>query len=563
VVVALTMVAGAFGGISTSASAHPERNARFPDPDVCFGGPPCKVPAIRTTGPKLVVCKPDSEERLRRIYAGDRSTLRSRLRLLEQCRFRHIQQAVDAARNGTRILIMPGVYREEPSRRVPFTPDRCSGSEYFDVTEGNNPLPPPLGPASNDPPVRPNYKFQHDCPNARNLIAIIGDANQDRLCDSKCNLQIEGMGRRPEDVDIQGDRVKMDVIRADRADGLVITNLSTQFAAFNGIDVVETNGTRLQDIVSRWNQNYGILTFVTDHALYDHVTAYGNGDSGVYPGSAPKGCDQDGVQRYTVELRYINSYGNILGYSGTAGNSTWIHHSRFHHNSTGISTDSFASGHPGMPQECVKWEHNQVYSNNVNYFTPENQNYCRTTPFEQRAPHHVCPQFQVPVGSGIIIYGGNRNLIRSNHIYDNWRSGFRLIYIPAVVRGDNDPRKQTDTSNGNQVLTNTFGMSPGARILPNGYDVTWDGAGSGNCFEGNRGTGNLLDPDGITSEFQLRLPPCPGRPVWLPPNPLASALEVPCAAWDPSTMPNPPGCTWFTTPQEPGSSPLPPIGLEG
>jgi len=42
------------------------------------------------------------------------------LRLLKRCRFRDIQRAVNLARNGTRILILPGVYKELPSRRKPL-----------------------------------------------------------------------------------------------------------------------------------------------------------------------------------------------------------------------------------------------------------------------------------------------------------------------------------------------------------------------------------------------------------------------------------------------------------
>jgi hypothetical protein len=42
-----------------------------------------------------------------------------------------------------------------------------------------------------------NFEYQRKCPNAQNLIAIIGDsADPDRVCDVKCDIQIEGMGRR-------------------------------------------------------------------------------------------------------------------------------------------------------------------------------------------------------------------------------------------------------------------------------------------------------------------------------------------------------------------------------
>ena len=202
----------------------------------------------------------------------------------------------------------------------------------------------------------------------------------------------------------------------------------------------------------RYGQNYGVLTFASDNGVYEDIEAYGNGDSGIYPGSGPEG----GCQRYGIEIRRVNSYGNVLGYSGTAGNGTWTHDSRFHDNAAGISDDSFASGHPGMPQDCSKWTGNEINSNNVNFFGPIGA-YCTATPFEQRSKEVVCPQFQVPVGSGIILYGANRNLVTGNHIWDNWRSGIRLFYVPASIRGDLDPAQQFDTSNGNRFEDNLMG----------------------------------------------------------------------------------------------------------
>src|SRR3954447_17047984 len=133
------------------------------------------------------------------------------------------------------------------------------------------------------------------------------------------------MGRRARDVTLRGDRRKRDIIRADRADGVVIYNLAAEEGAFNDIDVVETNGFRLQKLVARWGQHYGVLTFTSDHGLYDSIEAYGNGDSGICPGSGAEGP----WQRYGVEIRKVNSFGIVLGFSGTAGNGTYTHDSRF------------------------------------------------------------------------------------------------------------------------------------------------------------------------------------------------------------------------------------------
>jgi hypothetical protein len=219
-----------------------------------------------------------------------------------------------------------------------------------------------------------------------------------------------------------------------------------------------------------------------------------------------------------------------------------VHDNKFFNNATGLTTDSFASGHPGMPQECFRWENNQIYSNNNNVFDQERQAYCARTPFAQRKIDLVCPQFQTAVGTGVLIGGGNRNQLKNNYIYDNWRYGFYLLSVPAGLRGDNDPSHQQDTSNQNVVSGNTMGTSPDGKRMPNGLEVEWDGSGRANCFENNK-TQSSSDP--------AVLPPCPGSPTYLPANPAVLAAAAPCTAWDPNNQPDPPGCDWFKTPAKP------------
>ena len=159
----------------------------------------------------------------------------------------------------------------------------------------------------------------------------------------------------------------------------------------------------------------------------------------------------------------------------------------------------------------------------------------------------MCPQFQVPVGSGFILYGVNSNLIQDNAIYDNWRSGVRLFWVPAAIRGDNDPAHQFDTSNGNQFIGNQLGFSSSGKRAPNGVDFFWDEEGKGNCWLGNQAPGGKVTSDPAS------LPRCPNNGLFMPSNASKSAAEVPCAEWDPDTNPDPPGCTWFTTPPKPSS----------
>src|SRR5919109_1258479 len=364
--------------VSGSAYGHAERYSYFPD--YRLG----EVPKHRTTGPSLVVCKAGSRRRIQRRLDG--ALRRKNLQLLKRCRFRHIQAAVNAAKSGYRILVLPGVYREEPSRRAPRDDPRCQGEKY----EGEE-------------PGTKSYAFQRDCPNAQNLVAIVGDdGDPDRRCDDKCNLQIEGTGRRPGDVQVMsagfGDKpgAKLNVFRADRADGIVLRNFLVQHSDFNNVYVIETNGFRLERIVSRWSREYGFLSFTSDNGLYNRVTAYGSGDSGIYPGSGPEGH----CERYGIEIRNSESHGNTIGWSGTAGGGGYTHETSFHHNSAGVAMESYSDGHPSMPQDCSKWERNRIYSNNADFFNDRRDAYCQDTPIERRDPRRACPNVHVPVGNG-------------------------------------------------------------------------------------------------------------------------------------------------------------------
>ncbi len=367
--VLLVLAALAAGLVPALASGHAERPSFFPDHTKG------SVPQYRTSGPRLVVCKKDSRRRIRRLLNG--ASERKNLNLLKRCKFEHIQAAVDEATNGMRILVLPGVYREEPSQASPNPDPRCD--EFYERPEGSM----PGGPIDDDPRANggvPNYEYHRQCPNSQNLITIAGDDDDaDRECDDKCNIQIEGTGSAPKQVRIIGDRKKLNVIRADRADGIHLRNFLIQFSDFNNIYALETNGFRFSNITSRYSREYGFLSFASDNGLYESLQAYGAGDSGVYPGSGPEGhCN-----RYGIEIRDVNSYGNTIGYSGTAGNGVYAHDNRFHDNATGLTTDSFASGHPGMPQDCAKWENNRIYSNNNDLFNAEQDEYCKRPPLER------------------------------------------------------------------------------------------------------------------------------------------------------------------------------------
>lgn len=496
-----------------AAPAHDERPVQFPSG---LGS----LPIYRTAGPTLVVCKPNSLARAARYPRALRQLIQ---RLFVECRqagFSHIQDAINAVvEPGTRILILPGVYTEAPSLALPAS---CA------AIASKFPL---------------SYEEQQACPHLDNLIAIFGDGpDADIACDGPlCNLQIEGIGLGPEDVVIDGGFRKLNVIRADRADGVYFRNFTVQHSTFNSLYVIETDGFVIDRLVGRWNDEYAFLTFVSDHGLYTDCEAYGNGDSGIYPGSA---ADLHGV-RDAIEIRRCRSHHNLIGLSGTAGNSLLVHDNDFFNNSVGISLDSAFPNHPGLPQNSSTFVNNRIWNNNEDYYRFYRDGTC-FKPSAERGYEQgvVCPSLGVPIGTGIAFAGGNLNSVRQNWIWDNWRFGTMLFWVPAFLRGEMDPDKLFDTSHFNQYLDNRMGMSPAGDVRANGLDFWWDEEGEGNCWDGNvAGTGaTTSDP--------------PVLPVCDPPAPFSTGIlekQLPllaCTAWSPENV-DPPGCDWTQRPPRP------------
>jgi len=440
-----------------AALAHDERDPVFPDGSY-------HVPAYRTDGPRLLVCKDDRADFDGRVAAFPAPLRERNLALWEECQrtgYRHLQQAVDQVRSpGMTILVLPGVYREEPS------------------------LAPPSGTcAALDAPVAGrerhqvlSWQQQVSCPHNQNLVAVLG----------KKDLQIEGTGAAATDVVVDAQYQRLNAIRADRADGFYLRNLTAQRTTFNGVYVLETDGFVIDGAVGRWNDEYGFLTFADDHGLYTDCEAYGNGDSGIYPGAASNINAGRGhvVERYAVEVRRCYSHHNALGYSGTAGDSVWAHDNVFTENGTGVATDSAYPNHPGMPQNHARFERNVIADNNVDYYRYMRDGTC-ARPYAERGYENgvVCPTVGIPTGTGVINPGGNYNIWRDNWVYGNSFAGFLTAWVPGFVRNDTSLPAQFDTSHHNLYLDNVLGVDRSGEPRPNRMDFWWDGQGVGSCWQ--------------------------------------------------------------------------------
>ncbi len=585
-----------------AASAHVERSGYWPDPAPDCSIAPCAgggVPATRSLASSLdrerpgathIVCQADSLQRLDRSIArartsgydirpNDHRTLSARsarrLRslnrsLMRRCRWHEIQPAVKVSGNNDRVVILPGVYTEPTAAAQPLNDKACAA----DRTHSDRGDPGAL-----------SYAYQVHCPNDANLISVTGRAigpgrdpdparvdrhgipNLGRCV--RCNLQIEGSGVSADDVVIEAGDVKAgnggpsavghrkDVgVFVDRADGFVLRNVAIRHAREHGVYILETDGYRLDRFKTFYAGGYGVLTFVEDHGLMENCEATGSGDSGLYPGAGAKTNAGRDVTvypeaRFSQEVRFCDSHHNDGGYSGTNGSAVHVHDNNFYDNALGFTTDVFtAPGHPGFPQQGDLIENNNFYSNNFNPYV---------------AGSDVKPSIAAPVGTGLWIAGGNDNVVRNNHFWDNRRRGLMLFSAPDVtvcgpvigspVEGC-DPTK-TSTSHNNTFSGNVMGLAPDGSVSPNGTaDFWWDAypGNKGNCWFGNTGPGGRAATTSPSSlpDCAKGTDPSSSTGTGSPQN--EGELVACLAGFQISGYPN--GnqqlCTWTQTPGKPG-----------
>ena len=625
----------AAAALATAAFAHVERTSYWPDPrpdtsvKPAAGGAPPKVRSLFSALPRKsdkrarkakrfkrgrsykaadkrgkvrVVCQRTS---LRRVTADirlartkgyrDRPTqalqhlskkqakrlLASNKRFFRLCGFRNIQPAVTASHNNDRVVIMPGVYTEPASRKIPSFPPACE--KYRTTSEKGS------GAVS--------YPYQFYCPNAQALVAVIGRAlgpgtdpassptgrpdphgipNVGKCI--RCNFQIEGSGPSAISTVIDagnpasGDGAPLgsakDVgIKADRADGFVLKDMTVRHAAEHDVYVLETDGYQLIRGRYMYGGEYGTLTFASDHGITRTCEAAGNGDSGLYPGGAPdtgaaqaQRPDFYPKRRLNQLITLCDSHHNNLGYSGTMGNATHVYKNNFYDNTTGIATDSFyAGGHPGFPQDSAVFEKNNIYSNNFNIYGPGSD---------------VTSSTPVPIGVGIMIAGGNGNTVIGNNIYDNWRRGTMLLAVPDAIScppapGAGSPpctpQSASSTSNDNEYHGNVMGRAPTGVAMPNGVDFWWDEfpGNKGNCWGPNTGSDGQADhttsdppeaPTGQPAPGFIAKRDC-GSPLNVGKgNSQKEAVLVACAEQIEGKGNGQASCDWFNPPPKPGSS---------
>jgi hypothetical protein len=242
------------------------------------------------------------------------------------------------------------------------------------------------------------------------------------------------------------------------ADGVAIENITARNFLTNGFLWSGVDGYRGSYLTAIRNGDYGIFAFDSVRGQFDHSYAQGSPDAGFYIGQCSP-CDALIVD---VEAEW-----NGLGYSGTnASVDLVIARSSFHDNRAGIVPNS-GSYEEDAPEHANTIVGNHVYNNSNG----------RTAAIEIA---------QIITGNGILVAGGNENVVERNLVTGHDAIGIGNLPLPEQALTPDNPDAVDFDARDNTVRDN--------ELANNGYDlvsvtnITDTSDGGGNCFAGNQYT---------------------------------------------------------------------------
>lgn len=203
------------------------------------------------------------------------------------------------------------------------------------------------------------------------------------------------------------------------------------FELENGIRVLDTDGVTVQNMTAKNYVSNGFFWTGSDRYHGSYLTAYRNGDYGIYAFDAYHGQLDNSLGSGSPDAGFyigecyecdavidtVVSEHNGLGYSGTnSGGDLYIINSTFRHNRAGIvpNSGSYELCYPGRSNTIVG---NTVYDNN----------------------NDEAPAIDVALlaqGNGILMAGSINNTVERNLVYDHDRTGIAAVPFPEEDASD-------------------------------------------------------------------------------------------------------------------------------
>src|SRR6266571_7213645 len=233
------------------------------------------------------------------------------------------------------------------------------------------------------------------------------------------NITIRGRNRNTVILDGQ---YKLDDGFEVLADNVVIENITARHFVGNGFYWTGVTGYRGSYLTAYANGDYGIYSYSAINGQFDHSLAAGHPDSGFYIGACHP-CN--------ALITNVISEDNALGFSGTnAGGNLVISNSIWRNNMSGIDPNTLDS-EPDPPQDGDTIINNLVENNN-----------------NVDAPAKV---LEYPaIGNGILLGGGNNNSVEGNRV-----SGHKYYGILVISNIDKNFWQPSGNTVKNNVITNS------------------------------------------------------------------------------------------------------------
>ena len=289
----------------------------------------------------------------------------------------------------------------------------------------------------------------------------------------KSYIRLIGNPRAPQKVVLKGGGGRQNGVLVDGADEVTVRGFKARGYAANGFFFVNVVGYTARDLIAARTGVYGIYAFNSKGGTMRDSEAYYTSDAGFYIGQTPAQ-----VKPIRSIVTNIESWGNPLGWSGTNMRYVTITGSRFYNNATGLAPNALDS-EKFPPAEDNIIRGNEIFWNNFNFH--------QGAPY---VPHEEGAAQLAPVGTGVLLLGGRRNVVEDNRIYGNYAVGVALI--EGILLQANP---QARALVGNVVRNNAFGLD-GTDL--NGRELAYEGNGSDNCFSGNTGISVTIPADGST-----------------------------------------------------------------
>ena len=393
----------------------------------------------------------------------------------------------------------------------------CGGSDSSPATEApGTDAPATDAPATDAPATEGVLNVPADFPTIQgavdaavegDLILIAPGTYTEAVQVTTNNIIIRGLDRNT--VILDGNFELDNGIRVVGANGVALENMTAMNYTKNGFFWTGVTGYR-GDYLTAWrNGDYGVYVFDSVGGVIDNSYGGGSPDAGVYIGECFP-CDSL-IRNFVAEH-------NGLGYSGTnAGGNLVITGSIFRNNRAGIVPNS-GSYELCYPQRKTTIIGNWVYSNN-------------------QADSPAIDVAILAMGNGILSAGGVQNIIERNRVWDHNKTGIGLVPFLEDDPNDEMPEKSawdmtcaeskklTPVQPGGGILWDSQDNTVRNNVLEDNRraDIAVGSAGTdlwtlGNCFEGNTyttsaptnlealspcGTPLTADGDWVTGDLQV------------------------------------------------------------